>query len=279
MPSDLDNLDQKTVRDFGREWQRFDQRGVSPEENARSFLEYFAVFPWASLPRGAVGFDAGCGSGRWASLVAPRVGELHCVDASTGALDVARRNLAGHANVRFHAAPVSAMPLSDNSMDFGYSLGVLHHLPDPAGGLAACVKKLRPGAPMLIYIYYAFDNKPAWFRALWRASDFLRRAISKTPFRLKAAVADVSAAMVYWPLARAAQLAEWLGFNVAKWPLSAYNWRSYYSMRTDALDRFGTRLEHRMTRSEITAMMITAGLRDIRFSEGLPYWCAVGHKI
>jgi ubiquinone/menaquinone biosynthesis C-methylase UbiE len=212
-------------------------------------------------------------------LVASRVGELHCIDASIGALDVARRNLAGHANVSFHAAPVSAIPLSDNSMDFGYSLGVLHHLPDPAGGLAACVKKLKPGAPMLIYVYYAFDNKPVWFRAIWRASDVLRRAISRAPFRLKAIIADVSAAVVYWPLARAAQVAEWLGFNVAKWPLSAYNWRSYYSMRTDALDRFGTRLEHRMTRPEIAAMMEAAGLRDIRFSEGLPYWCAIGRKI
>src|SRR5437868_9913463 len=99
MPAGHHSLEQKTVRDFGREWRRFDQRGVSPEENARSFLEYFAVFPWAGLPRGAVGFDAGCGSGRWAVLVAPRVGQLHCVDASVDALDVARRNLAGQANV------------------------------------------------------------------------------------------------------------------------------------------------------------------------------------
>src|SRR5260221_9061147 len=208
MESNRHNLDRATVDDFGREWQRFDQSSASSAEVRRRFGEYFALFPWDSLPRNAIGFDAGCGSGRWAALVAPRVGELHCVDASTGALDVARRNLAGHANVSFHAAPVSAMPLSDNSMDFGYSLGVLHHLPDPASGLAACVKKLKPGAPMLIYIYYAFDNKPAWFRALWRASDFLRRAISKTPFRLKAAVADVSASVGYWPLARAAQLAQ-----------------------------------------------------------------------
>ena len=116
MPANLDNLDQKTVRDFGREWQRFYQRGVSPEENARSFLEYFAVFPWASLPGGAAGFDAGCGSGRWAALVAQRVGALHCVDASADALDVARRNLVSHANVSFHIAPVSAMPMPDNSM-------------------------------------------------------------------------------------------------------------------------------------------------------------------
>lgn len=279
MPAQFDNLDQKTVRDFGREWRRFDQQGLSIEERNRSFLEYFAIFPWASLPRDAEGFDAGCGSGRWAALVAPRVGRLHCVDASAGALDVARRNLAEFDNVVLHEAPIAAMPMADASMDFGYSLGVLHHLPDPGSGLAACVRKLKPGAPMLVYLYYAFDNKPAWFRMLWRASDYVRRAVSRLPFRLKAAVADLSAAVIYWPLARSAQLAEWLGFNTAKWPLSAYNWRSYYSMRTDALDRFGTRLEHRMARAEIETMMLAAGLRDIRFSEGTPYWCAVGHKI
>jgi hypothetical protein len=47
-------------------------------------------------------------------------------------------------------------------------------------------------------------------------------------------------------------------------------------MRTDALDRFGTRLEQRFTAQEMRHMMETAGLRDIRFSREVPYWCAVG---
>ncbi len=149
------------------------------------FAEYFAIFPWDSLPRDAMGFDAGCGSGRWAALVARRVGWVHCIDASTDALVVAQQSLAGLANVSFHAAPLEAMPLPDNSMDFGYSLGVLHHLSDPAAGLAACVRTLKRGAPMLLYIYYAFDNRPTWFRLLWRASDGLRRLLSRAPFRLK----------------------------------------------------------------------------------------------
>ena len=69
-----------------------------------------------------------------------------------------------------------------------------------------------------------------------------------------------------------------LGVDVANWPLSAYRQRSYYSMRTDALDRFGTRIEHRMTRAQIKTMMESAGLQDIRFSEAVPFWCAVGRK-
>src|SRR3954467_12274592 len=88
MQGDIENFDQKTVHDFGREWQRFDQRAVSAAEQERSFGEYFALFPWESMPPDAVGFDAGCGSGRWAILVAPRVGHLHCIDASAEALAV-----------------------------------------------------------------------------------------------------------------------------------------------------------------------------------------------
>ena len=48
-------------------------------------------------------------------------------------------------------------------------------------------------------------------------------------------------------------------------------------MRTDALDRFGTRLERRFTKDEIRAMMEYAGLENIRFSE-TSFWTAVGYK-
>jgi hypothetical protein len=132
---------------------------------------------------------------------------------------------------------------------------------------------------MLVYIYYAFDQRPAWFRLLWRISNVLRRGIARVPFRLKSAITDIIAAVVYWPLARSARLFERLGRDVAHWPLSAYRSASFYSMRTDALDRFGTRLEHRMTRDQIKAMMEAVGLRDVRFSDAVPFWCALGYKV
>jgi hypothetical protein len=47
-------------------------------------------------------------------------------------------------------------------------------------------------------------------------------------------------------------------------------------MRTDALDRFGTRLEQRFSKNEIQQMMESAGLVDIVFREDAPFWCAVG---
>ena len=66
--------------------------------------------------------------------------------------------------------------------------------------------------------------------------------------------------------------------DISQIPLSYYRNLSFYSMRTDALDRFGTRLEQRFSRSKIEAMMHWAGLTDIRFREREPYWVAVGMR-
>ena len=49
-------------------------------------------------------------------------------------------------------------------------------------------------------------------------------------------------------------------------------------MRTDALDRFGTQLEQRFTKKQIQEMMEVAWLDRIKFSDAVPYWCAVGYK-
>ena len=274
----MTNLDKPTVDGFGKEWAAFDQSGVAEAELRAIFEAYFRIFPWSALPDGAVGFDAGCGTGRWARFVAPRVGHLHCVDASSEALGVARDNLHELPNCSFHLASINDMPLNEADADFGYSLGVLHHLPDTASGLAACARKLKPGAPFLVYLYYALDDRPTWFKLIWHVSNGLRRLISILPFVVRRPIAEVIAALVYWPLGRAARIIERLGADVADWPLSTYRDKSFYTMRTDALDRFGTRLERRFSRAEIETMMHAAGLYRIEFSDTAPFWCAVGYR-
>lgn len=269
------NIDPDTVEGFEDEWTRFDQTEMSFADKQRLFDGYFSIFPWDALSTSSIGFDLGCGSGRWAKLVAPRVGTLHCIDPSLS-IELARRNLNSHGNCEFHRAGVDSIPLEDSSMDFGYSLGVLHHVPDTPAALASCVAKLKPGAPFLVYLYYAFDNRPMWFRLVWRTSDWVRQVVSRMPLGLRYAVSQIIAGLIYWPLARIAKVADNLGANVTNFPLSSYRDCGFYVMRTDALDRFGTRLEKRFTRVEIRHMMESAGLENIRFSEKAPFWCAIG---
>ena len=271
------NMDAETVASFGDEWSRYDQSSMSYSEASEIFMEYFSIFPWDMLPSNPVGFDMGCGSGRWAKFVAPKVGRLNCIDPSS-ALDIARRNLIDFKNVEYIKASVSESGIPINSQDFGYSLGVLHHVPDTESAINSCVSILKSGAPLLVYLYYAFDNRGWVYRLLWRASDLVRRIICKLPSRFKHLVTDVIAAIVYFPLARLSLLLDKVGINAASIPLFYYRNHSFYTMRTDSRDRFGTPLEQRFTKQQIKSYMESSGLINIKFSDNAPYWCAVGIK-
>ena len=95
------------------------------------------------------------------------------------------------------------------------------------------------------------------------------------PSPLRYMVSQLLAVMIYWPLARTAKILEQLGCLPANWPLAYYRDKEFYVMRTDALDRFGTVLEHRFTQSQIQDMLETAGFKDVRFSDRQPFWCAL----
>ena len=269
------SIDKATVEGFGYEWTKFDQSQADPAELEELFSRYFAVFPWDALPPDPVGVDVGCGSGRWAVLAERRSRTVIGIDASPDALKVAAEH---SPKCPLVLASAGALPIARESVDFGYSLGVLHHIPDPLAGLTDAVTALRPGAPFLVYLYYAFDNRPAWFRRVWQASDLIRRGISRSPLRVRYALSQVIALTVYLPLARGAAFLERRGMNVEFVPLVSYKDRSFYAMRTDALDRFGTRLEKRFTMEQVVQLLERAGLERVRVSDGPPYWCAVGFK-
>lgn len=274
------NIDPDVTAGFGHEWSTFRQTDneLSRTDREEIFHSYFSIFPWDELPHGAVGIDVGCGSGRWSAMVAPKVGQLHLLDASTEALAVARQNLAGRHNVIFHLASVDEIPLPNSSLDFAFSLGVLHHVPDTLAAIRSIAAKLKGGAPFLIYLYYALENRPSWYRVVWRLSNGGRALISRLPPRIRLSISQIIALGVYMPLARLAAAMERFGISPALVPLSAYRGRSLYVMRTDAYDRFCTRLEQRFTRRQIEQMLIEAGFDKIRFSEHAPFWCAVGTK-
>ena len=272
------NRDKKLIEQFGNEWKAYNQEELTEDELLVLFNKYFDIFPFHLIDKNSEGFDMGCGSGRWASFIAPKVKRLNCIDPSKEAIKVARFKLKNHNNCFFENQDVMNSNLKDNSQDFGYSLGVLHHIPSPELGLINCTKKLKKGAPFLLYLYYRFDNKPIWFQILWKISDLIRRIISKMPFKLKLIITQFIALIIYYPLARLSLIIEKLGYEISNMPLSSYRKNSFYTMKTDALDRFGTKLEHRFIKKEIINMMEKSGLTNIKFSNKVPYWVAIGEK-
>ena len=279
MEKEQRNVDVRVVEDFGKEWEAFNQKQLKECDLQTAFNQYFNIFPLEKLNSSSEGFDMGCGSGRWAKLIAPKVGKLNCIDPSSVALEQAKLNLENFTNCGFECASVSDSKLNESSQDFGYCLGVLHHIPDTLEGLKACASKLKSGAPFLLYLYYRFDNKPIWFKTIWKISDLVRKSVSSMPFKIKLLVSQIIALSVYWPLSRISFVLEKFGKDVSNIPLSDYRNKPIYFLRTDALDRFGTKLEKRFTKIEIEQMLCDAGFTNIRFSSSTPYWVAVGTKI
>jgi len=271
------NIDNKVVQDFGYEWNTFNQSNIFEKEQKIIFDKYFRIFPWNIINKNSVGFDLGCGSGRWAKIISKKVGYLHCIDPSDS-IEIAKKNLSTQKNCSFHKADIDNIPLDDQSMDFGYCLGVLHHIPDTYKGIISCSSKLKSGAPLLIYIYYNFDNRSKIYFFLWKISDFFRKFISKLPHILKRIISLKIAMFIYFPIARLLFFLNKMNIQVSNFPLSPYANLSFNTMKTDAYDRFCTRLEKRYSQKQINNMMLEAGFKNIKFSNEAPYWCAVGIK-
>lgn len=273
----MSNKDDKVIEEFGNEWLDFNFSEPNTEKLKEIFDDYFYIFPWELISNESIGFDMGCGSGRWDQFIAPKVKHLNCIEPSH-AIDVARKNLSLFNNISFFKETSDSCSLESNSQDFGYSLGVLHHIPDTEAALGDCARLLKSGAPLLLYLYYSFDNKPLWFRVLWKLSDYLRKMVSSFPKPAKRAACNVIAYTVYFPLSRGAFVLEKLGLNVDNIPLSIYRNKPFYYCKNDALDRFGTRLEQRFSKTQIEAMLERKGFESVKFSPNMPYWCCVALK-
>ena len=273
----MSNKDEKVIQEFGEEWTKFDYSSIDTEKLNENFDQYFSIFPWDILPKDAVGFDMGCGTGRWAQFVAPKVKTLNCVEPSD-AINAAKKNLINNKNVIFLRETTENCSLSAGSQDFGYCLGVLHHIPNTQEALNDCTKLLKSGAPILLYLYYSFENKPVWFKALWKVSNYIRKFISVSPKPIKHFLAALIALLVYFPFSRLAYILEKMGLNVENIPLADYRKKPFYQCKNDSLDRFGTRLEQRFSKSQITEMLTKADCTGVEFSPNTPFWCCIAFK-
>ncbi len=267
------------IEDFGNEWEKFDQINLINEELDEIFNDYFDIFPWEKIGKKSIGIDFGCGTGRWAKIVAPKCKSLTLLDASTKSINVSKKMLNKFENVNFLVSDVTNTNISNKKYDFAYSLGVLHHVPNIDMALKEVNRILKQGSPFLIYLYYSFENKPKWYVLLWEFSNFLRKIISHSPKSIKMFVSEIIAHLIYLPLSRLSLVLEKLNINVSNVPLSYYRNKSLYTMRTDSLDRFGTTYEKRYSKKEIIDLLTSNGFTDIEFSAKKPFWCAIAYKI
>jgi SAM-dependent methyltransferase len=178
------------VAGFDYEWSAY--RDAGTPEQSRIFELYFELMPLTAFRKDAIVLDAGCSAGRWAIQIARRGPRVIGLDLGLS-VEVAARNLRG-LDAALLQADVHDVPLKEAAVDWAYSLGVLHHVDAPVTALQEVVRSIKPGGSLLLYLYYALDNRGFAFRTLFRGVDVARRIISVLPRPLAHMVALAVAA-------------------------------------------------------------------------------------
>lgn len=249
---------------FGEEWTTYSH--ILPEHK-KEFDGYFDLVDRKSLANARV-CDIGCGMGRWSYFAKDFCKEIVLVDFSN-AIFMARKNLDLASNALFFKCDLKRLPFRNDFADFLFCLGVLHHLPTSCLNEVRALKRYAPR--LLIFLYYALDNRPWYFRALLKLVTAIRLLVSRVRGRFFRKVFSWSGTwLVYMPLVNLGALFQIAGLGRFIPLYDYYHDKSLHRIEQDVYDRFFTRIEQRVTRQEILDLKDT--YKRITVSENFPYW-------
>lgn len=239
----------RTIERFGYEWT------THADYNAQNFARFLEpVRP--RLAPGMLALDAGCGAGRHLAILADKGIDVVGVDLSW-AVESAARLARGHSRVHVVQADLCRLPFRRGAFDFVYSLGVLHHLPDPGGGVAALVEHLRPGGFLLAWVYMRTTRKVLL--------EPLRRMAALVPPRVVDRASLLLAALEYglligpyaW-LTRVAGRSVLPGLVPRR--IQEYAALGFRVSRVDWYDRLAAPVSRPMTRAQAERLLALPGL-------------------
>lgn len=270
------NFDQGVIDSFGQEWAQFKYlEGDSEEALDCQFDAYCAPISLLHFNENySIAADFGAGSGRWTSRLIPYFKLVYALEPSDGASSVLQAKFNGNSKVKVLKQTVGENSIHDETLDLGISLGVLHHIPNTSLAIKDISRKIKGGGYFLCYLYYNLEDKPLLYRIIFKYVDLLRLRISRTSHRQKKLITNWIAVSIYWPLSRFSRLASGLGLDVENFPLHQYARMPFKMLANDSLDRFGTVLEQRFSREDITEMLREGNfdIDTLVFSEFEPFW-------
>ena len=269
----------RTSRAYRFAWDRFGKASVehSWEKDSHRFS---SLIPAAlTSGPGRVGLDAGCGAGLDLLTMADGGAEIIGIDVSTG-VDVAATLLRDRPNAHLVQADLNAPPFRAGCFDFIYSFGVLHHLADTKAGFCNLARLLKPGAPLITYLYERFDDRSHAEQVALSAVSGVRLATTRLPAWLLYALCWVAVPIIWLTCSVPARLLRPLAPALsARLPFRhTVRWTVLVS---DLFDRFSPPVERRYSAEEVRQLYGDAGLVDVqvhRYRGWVSWGFAPGHS-
>lgn len=233
LPDAVDKANWETATRFGEEWTQFD---MITDEYEKQFLSWIEPVGRDHFV-GKIVLDLGCGKGRHI-LQSKKFGakEVIGIDLSH-AVDAAFANVGRMEGVHILQGDIFHLPLRKELFDYGYSIGVLHHTPDPRKAFLRLVEMIKPSGSVSAWVYGREGN--GWI--VYLLNPF-RRLTSALPLMLTKAIAFVFAVilqtalvLLYRPANRLPWLKHHLPYSSYLCSICGYSFRENFSIVFDHL--------------------------------------------
>lgn len=151
--------DDNYSENFGWQWNKwstlqFEENNLNKPMEKHTHNMFFKITNWKNSDiENKYILDLGCGSGRFSDLIVSYKGTPILVDNSN-AIDVAKNNLKPKTkNAIFIQCDILNLPFKESVVDNAFSIGVLHHTPDPKKGVLEAYRVLKNNGSFALSVY------------------------------------------------------------------------------------------------------------------------------
>jgi SAM-dependent methyltransferase len=268
--SKTSDLHSRTISDFGDQWIRYtDNDGFYGSVDL--LADMLGPLLTLSAFKGKRVGEIGSGTGRIVRMLLMAGADHVLAIEPSNAVEVLRRNLRSETHrVEILHARGDEIP-KGLDLDFVVSIGVLHHIPDPAPVIAAAYNALRPGGQMIVWVYGMEGN-----RFVVAMIEVMRGITTHLPHWVLAPFASACnvALAAYIPVCRlfpSLPLGDYVRNVISRF--------SRHKRRLVIYDQLKPAYAKYYTGAEVRSLLEAAGFSDVTLYHRHGYsWTAVGRR-